>query len=181
MEVILVKPVRKLGKIAEVVKVRNGFARNYLIPQQLAVRATESNKKIIETQKHDLELKDSQIKSKTEIINQAIQNQELVFIKQSADDGRLFGSVSNKEIAEALSKISLHPISYLNVVLDKPIKSVGGFTIEIRLHAELSTSIMVIVARSESEALNYSLNNKQDDIATVETAEQQEEVLNVNI
>jgi large subunit ribosomal protein L9 len=160
MEVILVKPVRKLGKIAETIKVKNGFARNYLLPKKLAIRATEFNKQLIETQKHDLEAKDKEVRSEAEMINSVINAQELIFIRQSADDGRLFGSVSSKDIAEILSKTSSHLISYLNITLDKPIKSTGIFTVEVRLHAELTANVTVIVARSQSEAQEYSKNNQ---------------------
>ncbi|WP_341750524.1 50S ribosomal protein L9 [Candidatus Tisiphia endosymbiont of Sialis lutaria] len=174
MEVILIKPVRKLGKIAEILKVKRGFARNYLIPRKLAIRATEINKQFIETQKHDLEEKDLKIRSEAEAINNIISSKELVFIRQSSDDGRLFGSVNNKEIAESLSKTSSQLISHLNIILNKPIKSTGVFVVEVRLHADLSTNITVIVARSESEAQDYARINKQDAISPLESFDQQE-------
>ncbi|MCC8399119.1 MAG: 50S ribosomal protein L9 [Rickettsia endosymbiont of Platyusa sonomae] len=174
MEVILIKPVRKLGKIAEILKVKRGFARNYLIPRKLAIRATEINKQFIETQKHDLEEKDLKIRSEAEAINNIISTKELVFIRQSSDDGRLFGSVNNKEIAESLSKTSSQLISHLNIILNKPIKSTGVFVVEVRLHADLSTNITVIVARSESEAQDYARSNKQDAISPLESFDQQE-------
>ncbi|HJD57243.1 MAG TPA: 50S ribosomal protein L9 [Rickettsia endosymbiont of Sericostoma sp.] len=174
MEVILIKPVRKLGKIAEILKVKKGFARNYLIPRKLAIRATEINKQFIETQKHDLEEKDLKIRSEAEAINNIISSKELVFIRQSSDDGRLFGSVNNKEIAESLSKASSQLISHLNIILNKPIKSTGVFVVEVRLHADLSTNITVIVARSESEAQDYARSNKQDAISPLESFDQQE-------
>ncbi|WP_425363870.1 50S ribosomal protein L9 [Candidatus Tisiphia endosymbiont of Hybos culiciformis] len=173
MEVILIKPVRKLGKIAEILKVKRGFARNYLIPRKLAIRATELNKQFIETQKHDLEEKDLKIRSEAEAINNIISSKELVFIRQSADDGRLFGSVNNKEIAESLSKASSQSISHLNIILKKPIKSTGAFVVEVRLHADLSTNITVIVARSESEAQDYARINKQDATSPTESFDQQ--------
>lgn len=162
MEVILVKPVRKLGQIGQLLKVKNGFGRNYLLPQKLAIRATAINKQLIEQQKHDLEEKDKALKIEAENTNSLISNIELIFIRQSADDGRLFGSVTHKEIAERLSASSTHQISQSHIALDKQIKSTGAFSVEIRLHAELSTSITVIVARSESEAQDYLLNYKKE-------------------
>ncbi|WP_341763879.1 50S ribosomal protein L9 [Candidatus Tisiphia endosymbiont of Beris chalybata] len=161
MEVILVKPVRHVGKIAEVCDVKNGFARNYLFPNKLAIRATAHNKQLIENQKHELETKDANTRTEASVISNNITGKKIVFIRQSADDGRLFGSVNNKEIAEMLSKISAHPISYLNIVLDKPIKTTGVFVVEVRLHAELSSDVTVIVARTESEAQDYSRDTKQ--------------------
>ena len=160
MEVILVKPVRKLGKIADILKVKNGFARNYLIPQKLAIRATELNKQYIVDQKHKLEEQETEVKSKVGVVGNIIQDKELLFIRQSAEDGRLFGSVSNKEIAESLSKASDQSISYLTIALEKPIKSLGVFNVEVRLHAEVSVNVVVIVARSESEAQEYSAHHK---------------------
>ncbi|WP_375326981.1 50S ribosomal protein L9 [Candidatus Tisiphia endosymbiont of Nemotelus uliginosus] len=163
MEVILVKPVRHLGKIAEICEVKNGFARNYLFPNKLAIRATVHNKQIIADQKYELEIKDDKSRTEASIISNNINGKEIMFIRQSAEDGRLFGSVNSKEIAEALSKISDHPIAYSNIVLDKPIKTTGVFVVEVRLHAELSSNITVIVARTESEAQDYSRDNRQFD------------------
>ncbi len=155
MEVILVNPVRKLGKIGDILNVADGFARNYLIPKKLAIRATESNRKTIEEKKHEFELKDQKVKSEAEITNALIQDRELIFIKQAADDGRLFGSVSNKDVAMRLSEISGHQILPSTIVLDKPVKSVGCFVISVRLHAELSADVIVVVARTESEAQEH--------------------------
>ncbi|KAJ6629263.1 50S ribosomal protein L9 [Pseudolycoriella hygida] len=162
MEVILIKPVRQLGRIGEIHEVRNGFAWHYLFPRKLAVRATEDNKQLIERQKHKLEEKEEKIKISAAETGDNIRDKEIIFIKQSADDGRLFGSVSSKEIAESLSKIVGHQISYASIILDKPIKTTGLFTVEVRLHAELSTDIAVIVARTELEAHSYSRDNKQN-------------------
>lgn len=162
MEVILIKPVRKLGRIGEVHKVADGFGRNYLLPQKLAVRATEFNKDLIIQQKHELEEKDRQIKEEIAKINELIKEQKLVFIRQTSDDGKLFGSVNNKEIAEQLSKNVSYPISHLNINLDKQIKSTGLYTVEVRLHPELSTDVTVVVARSESEIQDYLRDQKAE-------------------
>lgn len=160
MEVILIKPVRKLGRIGEVHKVADGFGRNYLLPQKLAVRATELNKELIIKQKHKLEEKDRQIKEEIAKINELTKDQKLVFIRQTSEDGKLFGSVNNKEIADQLSKNVSYPISHLNIILDKQIKSTGLYTVEVRLHPELSTEVTVIVARSESEIQDYLRDQK---------------------
>lgn len=164
IEIILIRPVRTLGEIAEIFKVKAGYARHYLLARKLAIRLTEANKQLIEAQKHDLKQKDEQAKSEAAITNNIINNKELVFIRQSADDGKLFGSVTNKEIAESLSKICSYKISHLNIVLDKPIKSTGVFTVEVSLHPSLIAKVTVIVARSESEAQDYKMDNKQTDI-----------------
>lgn len=178
MEVILVKPVRKLGQIGQLLKVKNGFGRNYLLPQKLAIRATAINKQLIEQQKHDLVEKDTTLKIAAESINSLIINTELIFIRQSAADGRLFGSVTNKEIAERLSEASTQQISQSHIVLVKQIKSTGVFSVEIRLHAELSTNIIVIVARSESEAQDYILKHNKENAPEAEESTVEEEAFN---
>ncbi|MGX6959763.1 MAG: 50S ribosomal protein L9 [Rickettsia endosymbiont of Pentastiridius leporinus] len=165
MEVILIKPVRKLGKIGEIHKVAAGFGRNYLLPQKLAVRATEFNKEFITKQKHELEAKDQKIKAEVVKINELIQNQKLTFIRQTSEDGKLFGSVSSKEIADQLSENVSYSISHLNIVLDKQIKSTGLYIVEVRLHPELSTTVTVIVARSESEIQDYLREQKSESSA----------------
>ncbi|AFC69213.1 50S ribosomal protein L9 [Rickettsia amblyommatis] len=162
MEIILIKPVRKLGKIGDILKVADGFGRNYLLPQKLAIRATEPNKKLIVKQKHEFEAKDKQIREEVEKINALIKDQKLVFIRHTSDDGKLFGSVTNKEIADKLSENVYYNISHSNIILDKQIKSTGIYTVEIRLHAELNAIVTVIVARSESEAQDYLREQKTE-------------------
>lgn len=171
MEVILIKPVRKLGKIGEIHKVTDGFGRNYLLPQKLAIRATELNKELIVKQKHELEEKDTQIKEEITKINDLIKDQKLIFVRQTSDDGKLFGSVNNKEIAEKLSQAVSYPISHLNIILDTQIKSIGVYKVEVRLHAELSTDVTVIVARSESEVQDYLREQKTEESTTEPLAE----------
>ncbi len=162
MEIILIKPVRKLGKIGDMLKVADGFGRNYLLPQKLAIRATEPNKELIVKQKHEFEAKDKQIREEVEKINALIKEQKLVFIRQTSDDGKLFGSVTNKEIADKLSENVSYNIAHSNIILDKQIKSIGIYTVEIRLHAELNAIVTVIVARSESEAQDYLREQKTE-------------------
>lgn len=162
MEIILIKPVRKLGKIGDMLKVADGFGRNYLLPQKLAIRATEPNKELIVKQKHEFEAKDKQIREEVEKINALIKDQKLVFIRQTSDDGKLFGSVTNKEIADKLSENVSYNIAHSNIILDKQIKSTGIYTVEVRLHAELNAIVTVIVARSESEAQDYLREQKTE-------------------
>ncbi|AAY60992.1 ribosomal protein L9 [Rickettsia felis str. Pedreira] len=162
MEIILIKPVRKLGKIGDMLKVADGFGRNYLLPQKLAIRATEPNKELIVKQKHEFEAKDKQIREEVEKINALIKDQKLVFIRQTSDDGKLFGSVTNKEIADKLSENVSYNIAHSNIILDKQIKFTGIYTVEIRLHAELNAIVTVIVARSESEAQDYLREQKTE-------------------
>ena len=159
MEVILIKPVRKLGKIGEVLKVKDGFGRNYLIPKNLAIRATKPNKELIEQQQHELESSNLTKKLEAENIATIIKDKEIKFIMQSADDGKLFGSVGNKEIAKKLSSATDCDITHSNIMLNTSIKSIGVFQVEIILHPEVSAPILVIIARSESEAMSLINNN----------------------
>ncbi|ADE29552.1 50S ribosomal protein L9 [Rickettsia prowazekii] len=168
MEVILIKPVRKLGKIGDILKVADGFGRNYLLPQKLAIRATKSNKELIVKQKYEFEEKDKQVREEVEKINTIIKDQQLVFIRQTSDDCKLFGSVTNKDIADKLSKNISYNISHSNIILDKQIKSTGIYTVEIRLHAELTSIVTVVVARSESEAQDYLREQKAETLEDVD-------------
>lgn len=152
MEVILVQPIKKLGKIGNLVKVKNGFGRNWLIPQRLAIRATEKNKQLIENQKHELEEKNNKAKEEANQLAKKIDGKDLLFIRQSAADGRLFGSVSNKEIAKELSSVTSCDIPYAAIDLETPLKTIGAYNVEIHLHHDVTANIAVIIARTESEA-----------------------------
>lgn len=167
MKVVLLKPVRKLGKIGDIVEVKPGFGRNFLIPQAFAVRATESNQKMIEEQKKDLEAKNAEAKKQAEAVSAKISGKDFTFICQSAADGRLFGSVSNKEIAKTVAQAG-YEISYGNIHLDKPIKNLGIHEVSIILHSDVITNIVVNVARSESEAMESLKEFKNPTVKNVE-------------
>lgn len=164
MEVILVKSLRKgsktWGKIGDIVKVKDGFGRNYLMPQNFAIRATEKNKRLIEEQRHILEEKNIQDKVRAELEIKKIEGKDLSFVRQSSDDGKLFGSVNNKEIAKGLSAVLGHEVPHSAVVMDHPIKSLGVSSVEIMLHPEVTTRVLVVVGRSESEAQDTLKNYK---------------------
>lgn len=152
MEVILIKPIKKLGQIGQIISAKKGFVRNWLIPQNIAIRATEENKKLIETQKQELEEKNQKAKAEAEAIAKIIDQKDLIFIRQSAEDGKLFGSVNSKEIANELMKISSSNISSSFISIDTPIKSLGIHQIDVILHPEIICKITVVIARSETEA-----------------------------
>lgn len=152
MQVILVKHLRKRGRVGDIVEVRDGFARNFLLPQNLAVRATEANKQLIEEQKREYEKRNASAKKEAEKIAKEIAGKDIIFIRQASDDGRLFGSVSNKEIAKELSKIISYDLQGTNIAIETAMKVIGVYSIEVDLHAEVITNIIVTIARSESEA-----------------------------
>lgn len=170
MEVILVKPVRKLGTIGSVVIVKDGFGRNFLIPQGFAVRATSANKKIIEDRKIELEAQDAEAKVLATSLKSNVEGTAITFIVQAAADGRLFGSVGAKEIVKELSKKG-HKIEHSHVELVSAIKSLGVINVPLTLHHEVESFVIVNIARSESEATEALIefkNAKNDNSAIQE-------------
>lgn len=160
MKVILIKPVRKLGKIGDVVKVRDGFGRNFLLSHGFAVRATEANMRMIDSQKHELEAKNAAERVNAEALATKISGLDVTFIMQAAADKRLFGSVSSKELAKAISALG-HAVSYAQVSLESPIKSLGVFEVQLNLHTDVTCQVVVNIARSESEAMDALRDFKQ--------------------
>ncbi len=152
MQVILIKPVRKLGKVGEIVNIKNGYGRNFLIPEGLAIRATKENLGKFATLKHDLETKNHQEQLKMEAAANALNDKHLTFVTQSGADGRLFGSISLKLIAASLSELSGYKLNYSNIIIDSPIKFNGVFKVQVMLHPEIFASVLVVVAKSDSEA-----------------------------
>ncbi|RTK93091.1 MAG: 50S ribosomal protein L9 [Rickettsiales bacterium] len=152
MQVILVKSVRKLGKIGDTVNVADGFGRNYLIPQELAIRATRDNVAKFSTQKNELEEKNKQSKILAEKVADSLKGKHLTFVTQSAADGRLFGSVSSKAIAAELTKITDINLNYANILLENPIKFNGVYEVQVSLHSEVTTNILIVIAKTDSEA-----------------------------
>lgn len=152
MQVILTKPIRKLGKVGDEVTVSGGYGRNYLIPQSFAVRATKENIERFESLRRDLEKKNLEQKQKAEELCSVLEGKILTFVTQSAADGRLFGSISSKSIAMELSKVTNSSLNYSNVELVDPIKFNGVYKVVVNLHAEVSTSVLVVVAKTDSEA-----------------------------
>lgn len=172
MQVILVKPVRKLGKVGETVVVANGYGRNYLIPQNLAIRATNDNLEKFASLKKELEDKNAENKKLAEKAATAINGKHLDFITQSAADGRLFGSVSLKALAEKVSKIAGIELNYSNILLDSPIKFNGVYNVQIILHPEVTASVLVVVAKTESEAKDALIEFKEGGIKAEEEAKE---------
>ena len=176
MEVILLERVENLGQMGEVVKVRPGFARNYLLPQQKALRANDVNKKVFENQRADLEARNLERKKEAEAAAERINGKAFVVIRQSSELGVLYGSVSTRDIAEAASADGVK-IERAQVRLDKPLKSLGVFPIRVVLHPEVDAKIDINIARSEDEAERQARGEnvlaRPEDLA--EEAEKEEE------
>ena len=148
MQVILKEPIKKLGKIGDIVEVKDGFGRNFLLPYGKAVRASNENKKLFEAQKQELEKRHNEQKAAAEKMVKAIAGKECVVIKQTSDDGRLFGSVSAKEIAAIVGS----DIKHNDIHIAAPIKNVGIYEVVVSPYAAVEATIIVNVSRSESEA-----------------------------
>ena len=163
MQVILIKPVRKLGKVGDTVKVKDGYGRNYLIPQEAAIRATKENIAKFDSIKKDVESKNNASKTNAEKVAKLIAGKSINFIAQSAADGRLFGSVSAKMLAEKLSELAGgYKLNYSNILLDSPIRINGVYSVSVVLHADVVESVLVVVAKSESEASEALRDYKEE-------------------
>jgi large subunit ribosomal protein L9 len=151
MEVILLERVAKLGQIGDVVRVKDGFARNYLLPRHKALRATEANRKRFESQRGDIEARNLELKHEAKAVAEKLEGHTILLIRQAGESGQLYGSVSTRDIAEALTQ-SRFSVSRNQVVLNSPIKALGLHTVPVHLHPEVDVKITVNVARSPEEA-----------------------------
>ena len=151
MEVILLERVEKLGAIGDVVKVKNGFARNYLLPRKKALRANESNRKLFEANRARIEEENAERRSDAEKSAKGVEGKSVKLIRQASNVGHLYGSVSARDIAEALEGVGAH-VAKSQVVLDHPIKEIGVHEVKIALHPDVAVMVKVNVARSPEEA-----------------------------
>ena len=151
MQVILLERVESLGTIGDEVKVRDGFARNFLLPQKKALRATDANRKVFEGRRAELEAKNAETKAAAEKAAKKVDGESYVLIRQAGEAGQLYGSVSSRDIADEIAKAG-GKIDRNAVVLDKPIKTVGVYDVRVRLHAEVYATVKANVARSTDEA-----------------------------
>ncbi|HEX8238521.1 MAG TPA: 50S ribosomal protein L9 [Allosphingosinicella sp.] len=151
MEVILLERIEKLGAIGDVVKVKNGYARNFLLPNGKALRANESNRKVFESNRERIESQNAERRAAAEVDSKDIDGITVQLIRQASNTGQLYGSVSARDLAELLEAEG-HKVAKNQIVLDRPIKSIGLQDVRIALHPEVSVTIHVNVARSPEEA-----------------------------
>jgi large subunit ribosomal protein L9 len=151
MEVILLERVAKLGQMGEIVKIKDGYARNFLLKRKKALRATAENRTKYDGMKAELEANNIQAKSEASKVAQKIEGRDIVVIRQASESGQLFGSVSVRDIVEALATDGI-TISRPQVWLDAPIKVIGQQKVTIAVHPEVEANITVTVARSADEA-----------------------------
>ena len=166
MEVILLESFDRLGQIGDVAKVKNGFARNYLIPQKKALRANNENKEKFQKIKDELISKNREIIEKSKKVIKEIEKKEIIFVRNASDNGQLYGSVSPKDISNYFieKKVDIKPA---NINLHSSIKKIGIYDLNIKLHAEVGCNLQLNVATSEENAKKQrdeleNHNNKKD-------------------
>jgi large subunit ribosomal protein L9 len=151
VELILLQRIEKLGQMGDVVRVKPGYARNYLLPQKMALRANKANREHFDSQRAQLEAQNLRRREEAERLAERIGQMSVVIIRQASDAGSLYGSVSVRDIADGCTAGGL-TVNRTQVVLDHPIKSLGLSTVRVVLHPEVSLPVTVNVARSPEEA-----------------------------
>ena len=170
MQVILLERVAKLGQMGDVVKVKDGYGRNFLLPQGKALRATDANIKGFEARKAQLEVQNLETKKEAEAVGAKLDGQAFVVIRSASDSGALYGSVTTRDVADAATEGGF-TVNRGQVVLDRPIKDLGLHSVSVVLHPEVSVRITINVARSAEEAeLQASGKSIQELAAEAEAA-----------
>ncbi len=169
MQVILLERVARLGQMGDVVKVRDGYARNFLLPQNKALRATSANQAAFEVQKAQLEARNLETRAESEALAKRLDGSTFVVIRSASDGGALYGSVTPRDIAETVSAGGTS-VDRRQVVLTGPIKLLGLHTVSVVLHPEVAATISINVARSPEEAALQASGKSIQDLAAEEEA-----------
>jgi large subunit ribosomal protein L9 len=151
MKVILLERVERLGALGDTVTVKDGFARNFLLPRQKALRATSANLKVFEAQRTQLEARNATAKADAEKAGGKLDGSSYILIRQAGESGQLYGSVSARDVSDAISAEGGR-VERAMVVLDTPIKTLGIHSVKVRLHAEVLVNVQINIARSQDEA-----------------------------
>ena len=173
MQVILLERIRRLGQMGDVVTVKDGFARNYLLPYGKALRATDANLQRFEGEKTQLEARNLELKSEAETLAKKVDGSSFLIIRQASDTGQLFGSVATRDIAETITQGGT-AVERRQIMLLRPIKTLGLHPITVSLHPEVDATVTVNVARSEEEA---GRQERGEDILTGEIEDEEEAVI----
>ncbi len=169
MDVILLERVPRLGTVGDIVKVKDGYARNFLLPSGKAERATAANKAKIASKITDLQAKNDTLKIAAEKIHKKLDGIEVMIIRQAGENGQLYGSVSVRDIADAINEKDFPEVTRHHIILNTPIKMIGTTQIPVAIHADVVSTISVIVARSADDANKESKVNAE--ILPIEAAE----------
>jgi large subunit ribosomal protein L9 len=151
MEVILLERVATLGQMGETVKVRSGYARNFLLPRGKALRASEGNKKHFEAQRAQLEARNLERRKEAEVVGEKLNGQSFIILRQSGETGVLYGSVSTRDLAEIMTQ-NCFTVDRNQIALNQPIKTIGLHNVPVALHPEVEVRVTINVARSPEEA-----------------------------
>ncbi len=152
MEIILLERIEKLGAIGDVVSVKDGYARNYLLPNKKALRSNNANKKVFEANRAKIEADNAARRGDAETAAKSVDGAQVVLIRQSSNSGQLYGSVSVRDIVEALHEAGHKIVGKSMIVLERPIKTLGLFDVKVSLHPEVAVNVQINVARSPEEA-----------------------------
>ena len=170
MEVILLERIEKLGQMGDVVTVKPGYARNFLLPRKKAMRATESNRAVFEAQRAQLEAENLKRREEAEAVAEKLDGMSVVLIRQAGDSGQLYGSVTARDISDAVTEAGV-TINRNQVAMDKVIKTLGLHAVKVRLHPEVSVEVTGNVARSEEEAVTQAETGKMVSAEELRAAE----------
>jgi large subunit ribosomal protein L9 len=151
MKVILLERVERLGSLGDVVNVRDGFARNFLLPREKALRATDANLKVFETRRVEIEASNAKAREAASKSGDKLDGAGYVMIRQAGESGQLYGSVSGRDVADAVNAQG-GKVDRAMVILDRPIKALGVHPVRVRLHPEVTITVNINVARSQDEA-----------------------------
>lgn len=173
MEVILLERVEKLGQMGDVVDVKPGHARNFLLPRGKALRATKANRERFETERAQLEARNLELKKEAEAVHAKLDGESVVIIRSASESGQLYGSVATRDVADALTEAGFTVVRQ-QVVLDRPIKTLGLHDLRIRLHPEVTSTVSVNVARTADEAERQA---RGEDVTIDRTDEEEEAAL----
>ena len=161
MEVILLEHIEKLGRMGDKVNVKNGYARNYLLPQKKALRATKENIAYFEAQRAAWELHNQELLGKAAELAASLNGFKAVLIRQAAETGQLYGSVTIRDISSAIKEAGFD-VARRYIYLEKPIKDLGIYQVKLKLHPEVTQTILVNIARSTEEAKKQAKSYSQE-------------------
>ena len=178
MQVILLQRVAKLGQMGEVVNVKDGYARNFLLPQGKALRANDSNIKSFEAKKAHLEANNLETRKEAEVVGAKLDGQTFVIIRSASDSGALYGSVTTRDAADAATADGF-TVNRAQIVLDRPIKELGLHTVSVVLHPEVTVKFRLNVARSVEEAELQASGKSIQELAAEAEAEAEFEIANL--
>lgn len=170
MEVILLERVPRLGQMGEVVRVRDGFARNFLLPRGKALRATSDNRARFEGMKADLEARSLKLKGEASQVGDKLNGKSFIVLRQASESGQLFGSVSPRDLVSVL-EAGGYKVGRNQIALNAPIKSIGRHNVQIALHPDIETAITIVVARNSDEAARIERGENATQLRELSTEE----------